>query len=137
MKLKVGDIINHKTLGLMVLTEVYPKQNPKSLQFHFHGEALFKMQRLISEDHVKYILYLKTLEEGKVSLATDEDIVERLTDCIGSSEISESGGEGGGGLVRLHLYNKERGIALSDDFSFIYLDEKAIQALKKKLDEII
>lgn len=85
MKLKVGDIINHKNLGLMLLTE---KLDGTNTLFKRHENKIFRMIRLFGDNENSWLLYDKTVEAGKiVRLATDDDIIEELTYRLCNFEI--------------------------------------------------
>src|ERR1035437_3231943 len=86
IKLSVGDIIYHRILGLMVLTEAVADQNEAGFSFKIHGKKLFRMSHLFTENPTVYSLSEKSLY--RVRLATDEDIIEELSRDICSSAIS-------------------------------------------------
>lgn len=121
MKLKVGDIIVHKTLGLMVLIETISERS-SSLRNH-HGNPLFRMDRLIASKEWSWILHDKTIEAGKVRLATDEDIIESLTWQLCTLNIDG---------ISLTIMPESECIVIEE----YMLDRAAIAKLKKALEEL-
>ena len=128
--LKIGDIISHSTHGLMVLIEDH-ETSESSLAFKLHGKSLFRMQALLGQGSFSYILYESSLDRNQVRLATDDQIIEALTNSMASEDISQS--------VGLGVDIKEGAAYLfeKDGDSFIYLTNDDLKKLQKKLNEIL
>ncbi len=128
--MKVNDIILHKNLGLMILVEEYPKKDySNSFAFKLHGTPLFRMMRLMSSaganESNTWTLHDSSLH--KVRLATDDDIIEALTDGLCTIYLDDN--------ITLSFNPIDESMCLSGDDS-IYLTKSSIKLLKKYLKEL-
>lgn len=128
MSYKVGDMILHKRLGLMVLTEDLNRK--EELLSKYHGVSLFTMKCLISGSEASYTLKEKSLD--KTRLATDNDICEKLSEMICDISLTDN--------LAITFYPNSEAISIRSigdtDNGWIWLEKDAIKALKKQLKEI-
>ena len=91
--LKIGDLIIHNTLGLMLLTEdLSDTDNPYSSKIH--GQPLFKMIKFLSSSNNQWILYQSSLDESasyskKVKKASAEDILSTTKSWFSHINLSK------------------------------------------------
>jgi hypothetical protein len=130
MNYKVGDIIRHKNLGLMVLMSACDDSECRTLA-GLHGKALFKMTHFCSESETRYILHQSAIDQGKVGLATEDEIVSELTDLTYSSEVTPD--------LHLHVFHQQKRVAIESRFcdEWLFLDLKELQALLAKIQDVL
>ena len=133
MTFNVGDIIKHRSLGLMILTERCSESEQKGVGHRLHGNKLFRMQKLIARPELEdngWILYESSVKRSEVRIADDNDIVASLTAYALDDDISAD--------IGIDFFPAERTISLySKDLNdHIVFNEQEIKTLIKKLSEL-
>jgi hypothetical protein len=128
-QLNVGDIIYDSRFGLMLLTLKRPGTE-SGLAFRLHGKSIFNMTPVMSDQNHSFVLHEVSVLEGRIRLATDEDIINALSDTLHQEQISSE--------VQLTIYPESRNIAIyhSGNGECLILDEAEILELKRILKQI-
>lgn len=122
MNYSVGDVLFHKRLGLVILTEKINEEKDSRM----FGKILFKMELLNNlNSNNKYNLYENQLDQ--IRLASDNDYINRLTNEFLTFFISKDFSIG---------FNPETGfICLSDTYDTVVLSKKDFKKLKQIINQ--
>lgn len=121
MNLQIGVVVNHKNLGLMILTEKYENNS------RLHGQSLFKMEKLFDFDGNKWILYEEYLY--KITEVTDNDYIKAISSHLCSFNLSQ--------FQFLEVRPDRKCLYISTTAGdFVMLDRSEIKKLKKILNEL-